>query len=40
MVNINPNIAWKVNDGVALAFGLNALYFDGELSSAIDQSSV
>ncbi|MGH8502259.1 MAG: OmpP1/FadL family transporter [Gammaproteobacteria bacterium] len=39
-VNFNPNIGWKVNDSVALGFGLNALYFDGELSSAIDQSSI
>jgi long-chain fatty acid transport protein len=39
-VNINPNLAWKINDAVALAFGLNALYFDGELSNAIDQSAI
>jgi len=39
-VNFNPNIGWKVNDSLALGFGLNALYFDGELSSAIDQSSI
>jgi long-chain fatty acid transport protein len=39
-VNFNPNVAWKVNDHVALAAGLNALYFDGEISSAIDQSSI
>lgn len=38
-VNFNPNLAWKVNDAVALSAGLNALYFDGELSSAVDQSS-
>lgn len=39
-VNFNPNIAWKANDKLSLGFGLNALYFDGELSSAIDQSSI
>jgi len=35
-VNINPAIAWKVRDGVALGGGLNLQYFDAEISNAID----
>lgn len=38
-INFNPNIAWKVNDNVALAVGFDALYLHTELSSAVDQSS-
>lgn len=39
-VNVNPSLAVKANDALALGFGLNALYFDAELSNAIDQSAL
>ena len=35
-LNINPSIAWKVRDGLALGGGLNLQYFDAEISNAID----
>lgn len=31
-VNINPTIAWKINEVVSLGFGLNAQYLDAELT--------
>jgi len=31
--NINPTIAWKVNETVSLGFGINAQYLDAELTS-------
>lgn len=35
-VNINPSIAYKVNDQVSLAVGVSAMYLDGEFTNAID----
>ena len=38
-VNLNPVLAWKVREGVALGGGLNFQYLDAELSNAIDYGS-
>lgn len=35
-LNLNPNVAFKVNDRVSLAFGLNATWIDVVLEQAID----
>ena len=32
-ININPNIAYQVNDTVSIGFGVNAQYFDATLTS-------
>lgn len=34
-ININPNIAYQINDQVSIGFGVNAQYFDAELYSAV-----
>jgi long-chain fatty acid transport protein len=39
-ININPSIAYKVNDKVSLGFGLSAQQADATLSRAIDQSTI
>jgi long-chain fatty acid transport protein len=39
-VNINPTLAWRVNDFVSLGAGVSAQYLDVELSRAIDFGSV
>jgi long-chain fatty acid transport protein len=31
-ININPTVAWKINEVVSLGFGLNAQYLDAELT--------
>lgn len=35
-VNINPNIAHRINDHVSIGFGLNAQYFDASLSQMVE----
>jgi long-chain fatty acid transport protein len=35
-INVNPALAWKLNDYLSLGAGLNVQYFKAELSSAID----
>ena len=35
-VNINPSLAWKAHERLALGGGLNLQYFDATLSNAID----
>ncbi len=35
-LNINPSIAYRLNDKVSLALGLSAMYLEGEFSNAID----
>ena len=35
-VNINPAIAWKIDEHASVGFGFNALYADGELTNAVD----
>ena len=32
-ININPTLAWKINDAVSLGFGINAMYIDADLTS-------
>lgn len=39
-VNINPALAYKVNDRLSLGVGVNAQYIKAELSNAIDFGSV
>jgi len=38
-VNINPSLAWKAHERLALGAGLNFQYFDATLSNAIDYGS-
>lgn len=40
IVNINPSVAWKINDSFSLGGGLNLQYAKAELTSAIDFSTV
>jgi long-chain fatty acid transport protein len=35
-VNINPSIAYRVNDRLSIAGGVSAMYLDGEFTNAID----
>jgi long-chain fatty acid transport protein len=35
-ININPSVAYKVNDQVSIAAGVSAMYLDGEFTNAID----
>ncbi len=39
-INLNPTIAWKLNDMVSIGGGLSAQYADVELSRAIDFGSI
>lgn len=39
-LNINPTLAWKVNDTVSLGAGVSAQYIKAELSKAIDFGTV
>ncbi len=34
--NINPTIAFKLNENASIGFGVSALYADGELTNAVD----
>jgi len=38
--NINPVLAFKVNDSVSLAAGVSAVYFDAELKSMLNQNAI
>lgn len=38
--NINPSIAYKVNDVVSIGFGVSAQYAEADLSSAVDFGSI
>jgi long-chain fatty acid transport protein len=38
--NINPVLAFKVNDSVSLAAGVSAIYFDAELKSMLNQDAI
>ncbi len=40
IININPSVAWKINDSFSIGGGLNLQYAKAELSSAIDFSTV
>jgi long-chain fatty acid transport protein len=35
-VNINPSIAYRVNDQFSFALGVSAMYLDGEFTNAVD----
>ncbi len=35
-VNINPSVAFKINEHASVGFGVSAMYADGELTNAID----
>jgi long-chain fatty acid transport protein len=37
-ININPALAWKVTDKVAVGFGVNIQYIDLELTNSVDSS--
>jgi long-chain fatty acid transport protein len=39
-VNINPSIAYKVNDKISLGAGLSAQYIDADLTKAIDFGTI
>ena len=39
-ININPAIAYQVNDKLSLGFGVNAQYISAELSNAVDFGSI
>jgi long-chain fatty acid transport protein len=38
-VNINPSVAWKVNEMFSVGGGISAMYFDAELTSAVNYSA-
>jgi len=35
-ININPSIAWKIDQHASVGFGVSAMYADGELTNAVD----
>ena len=39
-INLNPSLAFKVNDQLSLGAGVSAQYFAAELTSAIDSGSI
>ncbi|ADU66146.1 membrane protein involved in aromatic hydrocarbon degradation [Desulfurispirillum indicum S5] len=39
-VNVNPSIAWRVNDQFSVGAGLSLQYLDAELSNAIDFGTI
>jgi long-chain fatty acid transport protein len=39
-INVNPTLAWKVNDSVSLGLGVNWQYIEAELTSATGPSTV
>lgn len=39
-ININPSMAYRVNEWLSLGAGLNALYADAELTNAVDVGSI
>ncbi len=39
-VNINPSLAWKVNDQWSLGVGISAMWAEAELSSAVNLSAL
>ena len=39
-VNINPSVAWKVNEMFSLGAGFSAMYIDAELSNSVDYSAI
>lgn len=39
-LDINPSVAWKVNDAISLGAGLSAQYAEAELTSAVDFGTI
>ncbi|MEX1012793.1 MAG: outer membrane protein transport protein, partial [Waddliaceae bacterium] len=39
-LNINPSIAYRINDCLSIGAGFSAMYFDAELTNAIDFGSI
>jgi long-chain fatty acid transport protein len=39
-VNINPTVAWKVNEIFSIGGGINAMWFDAELTNAVSYRAV
>jgi len=39
-ININPSVAYRVNENLSLGAGVNAQYLDAELSNAVDFGSI
>ena len=39
-LNINPTLAWRINDRIAVGAGLSAQYIDATLSNVVDMGSV
>jgi long-chain fatty acid transport protein len=39
-VNINPTVAWKINDMFSIGGGVNAMWFDADLTSAVSYRAV
>ena len=39
-VNINPSVAWKINEMFSVGAGINAMYIDAELTNAVDYSAI
>ncbi len=39
-VNINPSVAWKVNEMFSVGGGVNVMYIDAELTNAVDYSAI
>jgi long-chain fatty acid transport protein len=39
-ININPSIAWKVNEMFSVGAGISAMYIDAELTNAVDYSAI
>jgi long-chain fatty acid transport protein len=39
-VNINPSVAWKINEMFSIGGGISAMYIDAELSNSVDYSAI
>lgn len=39
-VDLNPNVAWKINDKLSMSFGATVRYFDIELAQKIDAAGL
>jgi long-chain fatty acid transport protein len=39
-ININPSVAYKVDDHFSIGFGLNAQYIDAELTNDVDYATI
>jgi long-chain fatty acid transport protein len=39
-ININPSVAWKINQMFSVGAGVSAMYIDAELTNAVDYSAI